>query len=99
MRLLQYINSDVAETRSTCLIVRQKDYSSSGKQRKSMFFFAAFQAHLRKIMLKVYGNRNFQWSTRGKRSLRPFLGRYSPEGDIFCCLRNGGFLPLNISGV
>ena len=48
-----------------------------------MFLFAAFQAHLSKIMLKIYGNRNFQWSTREKRSLLPFLGRYSPEGDIF----------------
>ena len=48
-----------------------------------MFLFAAFQAHLSKIMLKIYGNRNIQWSTRGKRSLLPFLGRYSPEGDIF----------------
>ena len=65
-------NSDVAETRSTCLVVRQKDYSRSGKQRKSMFLFAAFQAQLSKIMLKMYGNRNFQWSARGKRSLLPF---------------------------
>ena len=48
-----------------------------------MFLFAAFQAHLSEIMLKIYGNRNFQWSTRGKRSLLPFLGRYSLEGDIF----------------
>ena len=48
-----------------------------------MFLFAAFQAHVSKIMLNIYGNRNFQWSNRGKRSLLPFLGRYSPEGDIF----------------
>ena len=48
-----------------------------------MFLFAAFQAHLSEIMLKIYGNRNFQWSTRGKRWLLPFLGRYSLEGDIF----------------
>ena len=48
-----------------------------------MFLFAAFQAHFSKIILKIYGNRNFQWGTRGKRSLLPFLGRYSPEGDIF----------------
>ena len=34
-------------------------------------------------MLKIYGNRNVQWSNRGKRSLLPFLGRYSLEGDIF----------------
>ena len=54
------------------MIVRQKDYSHSGKQRKSIFLFAAFQAHLSKIMLKNYGNRNFQWSNRGKRSLLPF---------------------------
>ena len=76
-------NSDAAETRSACLVVRQKDYSCSGKKRKSMLLFAAFQAHLGKIMLKIYGNKNSQWSTRGKRSLLPFLGRYSPEGDIF----------------
>ena len=48
-----------------------------------MFLFAAIQAHLSKIKLKIYGNRNIQWSTRGRRSLLPFLGRYSPEGDIF----------------
>ena len=65
-------NSDVAETRSTCLVVRQKDYSGSGKQRKSMFLFVAFQAHLIKIKLRIYGNSNFYWSTRGKRSLLPF---------------------------
>ena len=55
-----------------------------------MFLFAAFQADLSKIMLKTYGNRNFQWSTRGKRSLLPFLGRYSRgpfgvcETKVFC---------------
>ena len=48
-----------------------------------MFLFAEFQAHLSEIVLKIYGNRNFQWSTRGKRSLLPFLGRYSLGGDIF----------------
>ena len=48
-----------------------------------MFLFAAFQVHLSAIMLKIYGNRNFQWSTRGKRSLLPFLGRLLLEGDIF----------------
>ena len=48
-----------------------------------MFLFAAFQVDVSKIMLKTYGNRNFQWSTRGKRLLLPFLGRYSFEGDIF----------------
>ena len=79
MRLLYYKNSDFAKTRPTCLIVRQKDYSRSGKEKKSMFLFAAIQAHLSKIMLKIYGSRNFQWSIRGKRSLLPFLGRYSPE--------------------
>ena len=59
-----------------------------------MFLFAAFQAHLSKIMLKVYGNRNFQWSNRGKRSLRPFLGRYSPEGDIFVICETKVFCPI-----
>ena len=34
-------------------------------------------------MLKIYGNRNFQWSNRGKRLILPFLGRYSLKGDIF----------------
>ena len=53
-------NSDAAETSSTCLVVRQKDYSRSGKQRKRMFVFATFQAHFSKIMLKICGNRNFQ---------------------------------------
>ena len=48
-----------------------------------MFLFAAFQAHLSEIMLKIYRNRNFEWSNRGKRSLLPCLGRYSLEGDIF----------------
>ena len=48
-----------------------------------MFLSTAFQAHFSKIKLKNYGNRNFQWSTPGKRSLLPFLGRYAPEGDIF----------------
>ena len=38
-------NSDVAETRSICLVVRQEDYSRNGKQRKYMFLFDAFQAH------------------------------------------------------
>ena len=65
-------NSDVADMRSTCLVVRQKDYSRSGKQRKSMFGFAAFQAHLSKVTFKIYGNRNFQWSTPRERSLLPF---------------------------
>ena len=41
-----------------------------------MFLFAAFQAHLSKIMLNIYGNGNFQWSNRGKRSVLPFLGRF-----------------------
>ena len=58
-----------------------------------MFLFAAFQAHLSKIMLKIYGNRNFQWSNRGKRSLLPFLGRYSPEGDIFVVCETKVFCP------
>ena len=48
-----------------------------------MFLFAAFQVHLSEIMLKIYENRNFQWSTRRKRLLLPFLGRYSLEGDIY----------------
>ena len=58
-----------------------------------MFLFAAFQAHLNKIMLKIYGNRNFQWSNRGKTSLQPFLGRYSPEGDIFVVCETKVFCP------
>ena len=58
-----------------------------------MFLFAAFQAHLSKIMLKIYGNRHFQWSTRGKRSLLPFLGRYSPEGDILVVCETKVFCP------
>ena len=76
------------------MIVRQKDYSRSGKQRKSMFLSAAFQAHLSKIMVKNYGNRNFQWSIRGKRSLLPFLGRYSPDGDIFVVCETKVFCPI-----
>ena len=62
-----------------------------------MFIFAVFQAHLSKIMLKIYGNRNFQWSNRGKRSLLPFLGRYSPEGDIFVVCETNSYSP-NILG-
>ena len=58
-----------------------------------MFLFAAFQAHLSEIMLKIYGNRNFQWSNRGKRSLLPFLGRYSLEGDIFVVCEMKVFSP------
>ena len=77
----------------TCLIVRQKAYSRIGKQRKSMFLFAAFQAHLSKSMLKIYGNRNFQWSNGRKRLLLPFLGRYSPEGDIFIVCKTKVFCP------
>ena len=68
-------NSDVPETRSTYLVVRQEDYSRTVKQRKSVFLFAAFQAQFSKIMLKMYGNRNFQWSTLGKRSLLPFSSK------------------------
>ena len=59
-----------------------------------MFLFAAIQAHLSKIMLKIYGNRKFLWSTRGKRSLLPFLGRYSPEGDIFAVCERKVFCPI-----
>ena len=58
-----------------------------------MFLFAAFQAHLSKIMLKIYGNRNFQWNTLGKRSLLPLMGRYSPEGDIFVVCETKVFCP------
>ena len=58
-----------------------------------MFLFSAFQATLSKIMLKIYGNRNLQWSTRGKRSLLPFLGRYSPEEDIFVVCVTKDFCP------
>ena len=58
-----------------------------------MFLFAAFQAHLSEIMLKINGNRNFQWSNRGKRSLLPFLGRYSLEGDIFVVCETKVFCP------
>ena len=58
-----------------------------------MFLFAAFQAHLSKIMLNIYGNRNFQRINRGKRSLLPFLGRYSPEGDIFVVCEKKVFCP------
>ena len=58
-----------------------------------MFLFAVFQAHLNKIMLKIYGNRKLQWSNRRKRSLRPFLGRYSPEGDIFVVCEAKDFCP------
>ena len=59
-----------------------------------MFLFAAFQVHLSEIMLKIYGNRNFQWSTRGKRSLLPFLGKYSLEGDIFVVCETKVFFAL-----
>ena len=45
-------------------------------------------------MLKIYGNRNFQWSTRGRRSLLHFLGRYSPEGDIFVACETKVFCPI-----
>ena len=62
-----------------------------------MFLFAAFQSHLSKIMLKDYGNRNLQWSPRGKRSLLPFLGRHSPDGDIFVVCETKVFYP-RISG-
>ena len=86
-------NSDDAETRSTCLAVRQKDNSRSGKQRKSMLLFAAFQAHLSKLMLKIYGNRNFQWSTRGKDRYCLFLVKYSPEGGIFVVCDTKDFCP------
>ena len=58
-----------------------------------MFLFAAIQAHLNKITLKIYGNRNLQLSARGKRSLLPFLGRYSPEGDIFVVCETKVFCP------
>ena len=58
-----------------------------------MFLFAAFQAHLSKTVLKIYRNRNFQWSNRGKRSLLPFLGRYSHEGDIFAVCETNVFCP------
>ena len=58
-----------------------------------MFLFAAIQAHLSKIMLKINGNRNFQWSNRGKSSLLPFLGTYSPEGDIFVVCETKVFCP------
>ena len=56
-------------------------------------FFATFQAHFSKLMLKIYGNRNLQWSTRGKRSLLPFLGRYSLEEDIFVVCETKVFCP------
>ena len=58
-----------------------------------MFLFSAFQAHLSKIMLKIYGNGNFQWSIQGKRLLLPFLGRYSLEGDIFFVCEKRVFCP------
>ena len=58
-----------------------------------MFLFAAFQGHFSKIMLKIYGNRNFQWSKRGKGSLLPFLGRHSPERDIFVVCETMVFCP------
>ena len=58
-----------------------------------MFVFAAFQAPLSKIVLKIYGNRNCQWSARGKRSLLPFLGRYLPEGDTFVVCETKAFCP------
>ena len=58
-----------------------------------MFLFAAFQAHFSKIMLKTYGNRSIKLSTRGKRSLLPFLGRYSPDGDIFVVCETKVFCP------
>ena len=58
-----------------------------------MFLFVPFQAHLRKIMLKIYGHGNVQWSNRGKRSLLPFLGRCSPEGDIFVVCDMKDFCP------
>ena len=58
-----------------------------------MFLFAAFQAHLSEIMLKIYGNRNFQWSSHAKRSLLPFLGRYSLERDKFVVCETKVFCP------
>ena len=58
-----------------------------------MFLFAAFQAHLSKPMITIYGNRNFQWSNQGKRLLLPFLGRYSPEGGIFVVCETKVFWP------
>ena len=46
--------SDVTETRSTSLAVRQKDNSRSGRKRKIVLLFAAFQANLIKTMLEIY---------------------------------------------
>ena len=52
-------------------------------KRKSVFLFAAFQAHLSKIILQMHGTRDFQWSITEEDRYCLFLGRYSPEGNIF----------------
>ena len=58
-----------------------------------MILFTAFEAHFSKIMGKIYGNRNFQCSTRGKRSLQPFSSKILTGRGHICCLQNEGFLP------
>ena len=58
-----------------------------------MFLFAAFRAHMKKVMLNIYENRNFQWSNRGKDRYCLFLVRYSPEGIIFVVSETKVFCP------
>ena len=62
-----------------------------------MFLFAAFQAHFSKIMLKIYGKRNFNGVLEGKDPSAFFKEDIQLKGYI-CYLRNEDFLPYNIWG-